>query len=145
MFPGHVAGFYTYQETHINLTHLAKIAGAKLILERAIDLDLDRNQVILQHHEAVSFDYLSLDIGSTPQTSTVPGAKYAIAAKPVPLFINAWYQLLETVKNHPDLPLKIVIIGGGAGGVELVLNMHSRLQRLREKQFFKPTEISLIH
>ncbi|WP_293054651.1 MULTISPECIES: hypothetical protein [unclassified Moorena] len=37
------------------------------------------------------FDYLSIDIGSTPATMLTPGAdKYAIAAKPVPKFLAAW-------------------------------------------------------
>ena len=146
MLPGHVAGFYTYQETHINLSHLAKVAGAKLIIDKAVDLDLNSNQVMLQRHQPMSFDYLSLDIGSTPKTSTVPGAdQYAIAAKPVPLFLNAWYQLLKTVQNNPKLPFKIIIIGGGAGGVELALNMFSRLQKLRPATFSDSIEIALIH
>ena len=128
MLPGYVAGFYSYQETHIHLPSLAKMAGARLILDRAIDVDLEQNRVYLQQNEPVSFDYLSLDIGSTPQTATTPGAtKYAIAAKPVPLFLEAWQKILTEAANNPQKHLKITIVGGGAGGVELALNIQTRL------------------
>ena len=127
MLPGHVAGFYSYAQTHIDLSGLANFAGAKLIIDRAIDLDLLNNKVICQSGKQVEFDYLSLDIGSTPQTITVPGAKeYAIAAKPVPQFLDAWYRLKQEAISNPDLSL--IIVGGGAGGVELALNMQTALQ-----------------
>ena len=144
MLPGHVAGFYSYDETHIDLVSLSQFAQAKLCLDRAIGLDLEHNQVICARHPPIAFDYLSIDIGSTPATIAVSGAKeYAIPAKPVPQFLNAWSQLLAKVKDNPDKSLSIVIVGGGAGGVELALNMHHRLEtEMATKNNF---QIHLIH
>lgn len=146
MLPGYVAGFYDYAETHINLPHLAQIAGANIIIDKAINLDLVNNRVICQHQQAVSFDYLSLDIGSTPKNATVPGAsQYAIPAKPVPLFLDAWHKLLETARNNALVPIYITIIGGGVGGVELAFNMNYHLKKIRGKNCSENTQISLIH
>ena len=144
MLPGHVAGFYSYEQTHIDLSSLCKFAQAKLCIDRAIGLDLERDRVICQNHPSISFDYLSIDIGSTPATISVSGAKkYAIPAKPVPQFLEAWSQLLEVAKNNPEKSLAITIVGGGAGGVELALNMHHRLGTEMERA--NNYQINLVH
>ncbi|MEG5032568.1 FAD-dependent oxidoreductase [Microcoleus sp. AT3-D2] len=128
MLPGHVAGFYDYDECHIDLRSLAEFAGCQILVDRAIAIDFNKNLVICQTRPPVNFDLLSVDIGSTPATLSVPGAaEYAIAAKPVPEFLASWNQLISERLNHPDKPLRIAIVGGGAGGVELALNMQSRL------------------
>lgn len=155
MLPGHVAGIYSYAETHIDLSSLAKFAGAKLIIAKAIGLDVVHNQVIckLQNNQPrddcdfrIEYDYLSVDIGSTPQTINVPGAqKYAIPAKPVPNFLAAWYQLQQLVRANPEQPRSIIIVGGGAGGVELALNMQACLQQILLAQLEHYPEIHLIH
>ena len=146
MLPGHVAGFYSYAETHIDLLSLAKFAGAELIIDRAIGLDLVHNQVICHSHSRIEFDYLSLDIGSTPQTINIPGAsEYAIPAKPVPNFLDAWYQLKQEAVSHPEQSLSIVIVGGGAGGVELALNMQAGLQQILPDKAESNLQIHLIH
>ena len=127
-----------------HLGSLAKFAHAELIIDRAIGLDLDRNRVICQQHQ-FEFDYLSLDIGSTPKTITVPGAKeYAVPAKPVPLFLDAWQKLKLLVAANPQQPCGIAIVGGGAGGVELALNMQAGLRAIVGKDGDK-IEIHLIH
>ena len=146
MLPGHVAGFYSYEETHINLANLCQLVGANLIIDRAINLDLANNEVICQNHNPISFDYLSIDIGSTPNFITVPGAQdYAIPAKPVPQFLDAWRNLLATVKNKPQSTVKLVIVGGGAGGVELALNMQAHLIKEIGKNNVGKLQIHLIH
>ena len=128
MLPGHVAGFYGYDECHIDLRSLAEFAGCQILIDRAIAIDINKNLVICQTSPPVNFDLLSVDIGSTPATLSVPGAaEYAIAAKPVPEFLASWNQLISERPNHPQKPLRIAIVGGGAGGVELALNMQSRL------------------
>ena len=129
MLPGHVAGFYNYDECHIDLRSLAEFAQCQIFVDRAIAIDFSKNLVICQTRPPVNFDLLSIDIGSTPATLSVPGAaEYAIAAKPVPEFLASWNQLISRRQNHPEKLLRIAIVGGGAGGVELALNMHSRLQ-----------------
>ncbi|MEG3918689.1 FAD-dependent oxidoreductase [Microcoleus sp. T3_A4] len=130
MLPGHVAGFYDYDECHIDLRSLTEFAGCQILIDRAIAIDLNKNLVICQTSPPVNFDLLSVDIGSTPAALSVPGAaEYAIAAKPVPEFLASWNQLISEMQNHPQKPLRIAIVGGGAGGVELALNMQSRLGR----------------
>lgn len=143
MLPGHVAGLYNYNETHIDLPSLAQFAGAKFICDRAIGIDTEHNKVICASGQ-LTFDYLSLDIGSIPQTLTVPGAKeYVIPAKPVPVFLEAWYKLKQLAVSNPEQPLSIAIVGGGAGGVELALNMQTCLRAILQGK--STPEIHLIH
>ncbi len=143
MLPGHIAGFYSYDETHINLHHLALFAKADFYLDKVIGLDLTKNQVICQNSSPVAFDYLSIDIGSTPQMLTVKGASESvIPAKPVPQLLDAWSNIIQKAENCPTSPLSLAIVGGGAGGVELALNMQSCLSRILHPQ---KLTIYLIH
>jgi pyridine nucleotide-disulfide oxidoreductase family protein len=143
MLPGHVAGFYSYDETHIDLRSLAQFAGVEFIGDRAIAIDPEHNQITCASGQ-FKFDYLSLDIGSIPQSLTVPGAKdYAIPAKPVPDFLDAWYKLKQLAVSNPEQPLSMAIVGGGAGGVELALNMRTCLKEILKER--NPPEIHLIH
>ncbi|MGF1540451.1 MAG: FAD-dependent oxidoreductase [Pleurocapsa sp.] len=142
MLPGHVAGFYSYEETHIDLRRLAEFARVNLVIDRAVKLDLANHRVICQSKNAIAFDYLSLDIGSIPQAINVPGAKeYAIPAKPVPIFLAGWSELLGEIRQNSAKSRSIAIIGGGAGGVELALNMQARFKREGGENI----EINLIH
>jgi selenide,water dikinase len=131
MLPGHVAGYYDFDECHIDLRHLAQFAQAQLYIDRAVGLDLKNNKVLCANHPPVAFDVLSIDIGSTPAKVDVPGAaQYAIPAKPVPLFLQHWNQLIEDFANNPQQPIHLGIVGGGAGGVELALTMQGRLHQI---------------
>ena len=132
MLPGHVAGFYSFDETHIDLRRLARFAQAQLYRGKAVGLDLANHRVICENRPPVAFDYVSFDIGSTPAHISVPGAaESAIAAKPVPQFLRAWNQLLHNAEQQK--PLTIGIVGGGAGGVELALNMQQHLHQILPK------------
>lgn len=131
MLPGHVAGFYTHAQCHINLSSLAQFAQANLIIDQAISLDLGKNQVICANHPPVAFDLLSINIGSTPARETVLGAaEYAIPVKPVKQFLAVWNDLLEKLTTNPQKPISLTIVGGGAGGVELAMAMRSRLDQI---------------
>lgn len=148
MLPGHVAGFYSFDETHIDLRRLARFSQAQFLRDRAIGLDLVNNKVICANRPPVSFDYLSIDIGSTPATNSIPGAsEYAIAAKPVPQFLQAWNRVVEAVTNNPKQPISITIVGGGAGGVELALNMQARLHQVLKnaRQSLDNLTIHIVH
>jgi selenide,water dikinase len=129
MLPGLVAGRYHYAETHIYLPQLAQLVGAEWIVDRAIGLDLDRNHVIGEQRGAIAFDIVSFDIGSTPALTDIPGAaEYTIPAKPVPQFLTRWQQLSDRLRQAPDRSLRIAIVGGGIGGVELAFNMQVPLE-----------------
>jgi len=130
MLPGYIAGFYRFEETHIDLRKLTQFAQTKLVLTTAITLDLIKNQVICADCPPIAFDMLSIDIGSTPTLTNIVGCEYVIPAKPVPQFLEAWEKVLKRVGREPENPLSISIVGGGAGGVELALNMRSRLQTI---------------
>ncbi|KST65891.1 selenide, water dikinase SelD [Mastigocoleus testarum] len=150
MLPGHIAGFYSYDECHIDLRPLAEFAGAQLYVDRVIGLDLENQQILCANRPSVSFDVLSIDIGSTPATISVPGAtEYAIPAKPVPQLLEHWWKMCQELEvgsntdgieknqsrtNQTDINKKstnISIIGGGAGGVELALSMHGYFNQLQ--------------
>lgn len=131
MLPGHIAGFYNFQECHIDLRQLAQFAGTQLLIDRAIGLDLESNQVLCASGAKVGFDLLSVDIGSTPAAISVPGAaEYAIPAKPVPKLLAGWNRIVDRRIASPGEALRLGIVGGGAGGVELALAMGSHLQQI---------------
>ncbi|MEH2363699.1 FAD-dependent oxidoreductase [Nostoc sp.] len=146
MLPGHIAGFYSHDECHIDLRPLANFAQAQLYIDRVVALDLKNNKILCANGLVVDFDLLSIDIGSTPATVSVSGAaEYAIAAKPVSQLLEHWDELIEAVGKNPQELIRIAIAGGGAGGVELALSMQSHLHRIlhQTQQSIQNLEIHL--
>ncbi len=128
MLPGYVAGHYTYDEVHIDLRRLAAFAGARLYCDEVIGLDRQNRKVLCRKHPPVAYDVLSINIGSTPALAGVPGAQdYAIPVKPIARFNERWQALLARVQSHVG-STTVAVVGGGAGGVELLLAMQYRLR-----------------
>lgn len=131
MLPGYVVGLYDFDDCHIDLRPLTQFAQVRMIVNRAVGLDVVKNQVVLQEHPPIAFDLLSIDIGSNPAAVTVPGAmEHAIAVKPISQFLTRWDHLVAEITQAPKRSLKVAIVGGGAGGVELAFNIQARLLRI---------------
>ena len=128
MLPGLMAGMHTFEESHIDLEWLARAAGCELAEAEADRLDPEGHEVGCRGGERFGYDLISLDIGSTPATSAVPGAsEHALPVKPVDRFLDGWKRIEARVAagQHP----RIAVVGGGAGGVELLLALQQRLNR----------------
>lgn len=129
MLPGWIAGHYDYDDVQIDCRKLARFSGARLYLDEMTGLDPVCRAVICRNRPPVAFDVLSLDIGSTPNTSSVPGAAaYAIPVKPIEGLLCRFAALRARIPAT-DGACRIAVVGGGAGGVELMLATERRLRR----------------
>ena len=129
MIPGFVAGHYTFDECHIDLAWLCASTGARLVRGEATGIDRASRQVLLKDGPAVSYDLLSIDVGSAPNLETIPGARqWATPVKPIAEFGRHWMAFLERMTSWLG-PLNVTVIGGGAGGVELALAIDHHLRR----------------
>jgi selenide,water dikinase len=127
MLPGVIAGLYTSEQAHIDLVRLAAATGTRLIQAEAVGLDRANKRVLLAGRPPVAYDMVSIDVGIAPALTAIAGAaEHAIAVKPIGSFINKFNGLL-TNSQRPDGPRRIAVIGGGAGGVELLLSVRTRL------------------
>ncbi len=126
MLPGLVAGHYSMAEAHIDLAQLAQWAGARFVRDSVVELNLYAKTLALTDGDTEPFDLLSLDVGSTPDTTQVPGAReHAITVRPAAAFLAAW-EALQAGAAEGKVST-IAVVGGGAGGVELLLSMQHRL------------------
>jgi selenide,water dikinase len=122
MLPGLIAGHYRFEDCHIDLEQLCRKAGVAFTLDEIVALDLARARARGRHGD-YPFDLASLDVGSIPGMASVPGtAEHAVPARPASGLLAAWQRMLAA-------PRPIAIVGAGAGGVELALAMHHRIER----------------
>ncbi|MCB1774905.1 MAG: selenide, water dikinase SelD [Gammaproteobacteria bacterium] len=129
MLPGLVAGHYGFDDCHIDLGPLARFAGARLYHAEVDGVDLDNRLVHAPGRPPIAYDVLSINTGSRPNRVDIPGVdEFALAAKPIDIFLRRWQQLVQRVLAH-DGAFRVVIVGGGAGGVELALSTQWRLRR----------------
>ncbi len=130
MLPGLIAGHYSFEETHIDLGTLARFAGARFYNDAAVGLDLPNKRIVCRNRPPVAYDLVSLNIGSAPMTVDVPGAaENVVPVKPIDCFVVHWEKLRERVLVRRK-PTRIGVVGGGAGGVEIILAIQYRLQQL---------------
>ncbi len=125
MLPGLVAGHYSFAESHIDLPALVRWAKARLVCDHVVELDLYTRLVRLAEGSVEPFDLVSIDIGSVPGMA-VPGAReHAIGIKPIDRYLAAWSALeADAIDGRVR---SIAVVGGGAGGVEMLLAMQYRL------------------
>ena len=127
MLPGVVAGHYEDDDIHIDLVPLCRFAGARFFQDRVTGMDPANNLVQCEGRPDVKFDVVSIDVGITPAVDGVPGAaENVLPVKPIDQFLAKW-RIFES--NLPSNKLvNIGFVGAGAGGVELCLAVHHRLQ-----------------
>jgi selenide, water dikinase len=134
MLPGFIAGHYTFDEAHIDLRPLCVFAGARFYADEVVTVDLAEKRVRCAGRPPVPYDLVSFNIGSTPATAATPGAEaHAVPVKPIHRFVAHWERMKERVltRRHST---QIGVVGGGAGGVELILAIQYRLGTLLSEQ-----------
>ncbi|MBS25046.1 MAG: bifunctional NADH dehydrogenase FAD-containing subunit/selenide, water dikinase SelD, partial [Gammaproteobacteria bacterium] len=143
--PGYITGVYEFDEIHIDLRPLAQFANARIIQEEIQSIDLTKKEIELHDRPAISFDLISLNIGSKPDAFNIPGAQdFAIGIKPIDKFLSHWDSILklaiQSLKQENEFT--IAIVGGGPASVELAFAAQFRIHQ--ELQL-KTTEKSLLN
>lgn len=128
MLPGLIAGHYSFDDCHIDLRKLCQWAGIRFICNTIKGLDPENKKVICHQHPSLSYDLLSINTGSQPRLHTVSGAhQYGYAVKPINNFLTQWRQWLKSAAATKQT-YHIIMVGGGAAGVEVLLAMQYYIQ-----------------
>jgi selenide,water dikinase len=130
--PATVAGRAAREDMHIDLRRLAQFAGVRLIRAEVTGIDLEQRHIRLPERPALSFDILSLNIGSQPDTGRIPGAmEYGVPVKPIDKLLAHWEDTRTLALERVNIgkPFALVMVGGGPASVELVLAMQEGFAR----------------
>lgn len=146
MLPGFVSGHYTHGDIHIDLQRLCNCGGFTLIHDSAIGVTHNESgggTVLLDIGEPVPYDVLSIDVGSSPGGIPTSGDEEkqkdndasAIPVKPISTFSSRYDDLKSTLRESAKSytksnPFILLIVGGGAGGIELALSCQFALRKV---------------
>ncbi|CAE8618895.1 unnamed protein product [Polarella glacialis] len=152
MLPGHIAGHYTKQECHIDLARLGRFARCRVVHAEVIGIDTVSQRVHVRsclddeggrERPSLRYDVISVDVGCSP--STVGGlsgydlqssggalGQHVATVKPIDGFSAKFERLVAGIAGWQE-PHDILVVGAGAGGVELVLAIQHRLWTTLER------------
>jgi len=99
---------------------------------------------------------LSIDIGIAPKSissqSFDPGYEESnlsrqdilTAVKPIDKFASKWTDIIRRISSFPaDHIVHIVIIGGGAGGVELCFSVHHKIKEILKSKGLDQSNLNI--
>ena len=122
MLPGHVAGVYSRREAHIDLNKLASVARARFIAGEVTHIDSDQQLLHLRDgRPPLPYDVCSINVGIAPDK---PAAVRDASQANRDLRCQVGRVVIEV---DDDSSFRLVVVGGGAGGVELILAMVARV------------------
>jgi selenide,water dikinase len=131
MLPGTLAGLYTPEEMEIDLYRFATPSGVRVVIGEAIGLDPDKRRVLFQDRPPLRFDVASVGVGSMPlQSDRWPDCDAFLPIKPMATFRTRFNQRLEqlSAKSDSSEPIRIVVVGAGAAGVEVTMCLEAYLR-----------------
>lgn len=134
MLPGTLAGLYEPEEMEIDLFRFAAPIGVRVIIEEVVGLDPERRRVKFATRPEIRFDVASVGIGSVPGRADQWSDSAAfLPIKPMATFRERLDARLHQIQRvNPDkgtaTPLKAVVVGGGAAGVEVTLCLEAKLR-----------------
>ncbi len=126
--PGVLSNRYPKGFGRINARcHLNKVKG-KFYRKIVKEIDIKNKKVHFNEDESIRFDYLSINIGGRVPTNNIPGSStYSFAIRPIDRFWQFTDELEHLMNKFPD-SITIVIIGGGAAGVEVAGNVYQLIK-----------------
>ena len=131
MVPGAIANLYPNVETtQIDLAALAKDSNIHFVPETVTRVNV-QDKTITTSQTTISFDVLSLDVGSASRDwHVIPGAQeYTIPTRPIAALVQrlqharqqALLQKQQQKLPFDKNPLRIIGVGAGVAGVELAI------------------------
>ena len=147
MVPGTVAGIYAPQDSCIFLRPLCDWAHIQFLQDRVIAIDVETKTITTATttNNKIPFDVLSIDIGSTSRgLDKIPGAQqYCIPTRPISQLVTQIEVATERLTQAAPTPsytiVNVVIVGGGAAGVELSMNILGRWEPIVGKKNIQVT------
>lgn len=131
MLPGWMAGHYELAECRIDLRPLASAAGVTMVVDRIVGMNADRRCIGLPDGRHMEYDLLSLDVGSEIDVSWLEMAgDKLLPVKPLDTFFDVWPKVLSAASARSGQSgYRLVVVGGGAAGIELALAARYALNR----------------
>ncbi|MGE0392068.1 MAG: FAD-dependent oxidoreductase [Vicinamibacterales bacterium] len=133
MVPGLLAGEYAPSEALIDIGALTNAASAELHVASMTGIDRATRTVTLDRGQPVPFDVLSIAVGSQPSFEgvTIVDASRLVPHKPLASLLDrlerTWTEAQAGL--HGRAP-RLIVVGGGASGVELALCAPIYLRRI---------------
>lgn len=122
MVPGWLAGQHAAEQGLVDLAVLAARAGAELVLDRCAALDPEARVVITAAGQPIAFDIASFDTGGEGQGARLIGKDpRLLEVRP----IGAFVERLAALRLSRRRLGRIVVAGGGAGGVEIAFALRN--------------------
>ena len=128
MLPGWVAGHYALGDCLIPLAPLVNVANIRFVQTAAIRIDPHAASVHCADGSELLYDWLSIDTGTAFDPAAIDGAaEHALLVRPLEQFIAQW----QTTRAQLGTGDPVVMVGGGAAGIELLLSMQHTLPHCR--------------
>lgn len=129
MVPGFVAGDYEASELEIDAVALARRAGAGVVLAAATGVMPEAGRILLEGRPPTAYDVASFDVGSSVRGLAAPGVReHALATRPIRHFVDALEARVAAARARGGEAVRVVVVGGGAAGVELAFTLEARLR-----------------
>ena len=128
---GMLGGFYSPPQDQVDVAGLVCKAGGEFVQGKAARIDPGARRVIMEDGREIAYDALSINVGS--EALPLPGSDAATSVYPLkPLASLARLRRdLEAVGSDPRL---LLVVGGGASGGEIAMNLRALLDRLGAKR-----------
>lgn len=131
MVPGYLAGIYDEDDLAVPLPPLVERAGGRFVRARVTAIDPVARRLAFEDGEAIPYDLVSFDVGSLAAGQERPDvARHARTVKPIGRARELRRALVELAGRgrgagsggpgaRSGAPARVVVVGGGAAGVEV--------------------------
>ena len=129
MVPGHIAGEYRWDEITLDLVKFCRSADVRFVVARVTNLDPSKRQIEFVDRPAMSYDVLSLGLGSLPaEPDGWTDGEWSVAMRPLGPFVRQ-LEKLEASLASSSRSFHLAVVGGGASGCELALAIQRRFSQ----------------
>lgn len=129
MVPAHIAGEFPREAITFDLVRLCRRVGVRFVVGRVTAIDSTARRVWVSDRAPLTYDVLSLGLGSLPGRPPGPtDPDHTYALRPMTVLLRDLDRLEQELNTHPR-PFHLIVVGGGASGCELTVAIAGRFAR----------------
>jgi len=122
MGPGMLSTFYSADDIRFNTRFVVERQGATFVKAKVVGLEPEKQTVLTDAGESISYDVLSCNVGSfVPFDKIEGGTDTVFSAKPIERLLEAQRKIVSLCENSS---ISIAVVGGGPAAIEVAGNAY---------------------